>query len=144
MVVTGSLHTWGAYPVYYTRFLGFWVSLILLMSGRTLSHAFYCCSWMRAGSAPRAPRWAGLQPPRPPRIMGMFHGGGVAGRPPAAVTAFCRVVPTTLGSPSQYRIVWLDHVSRGTTELALERVLSLRCEVSDDSICPFRSPVCRR
>jgi hypothetical protein len=36
----------------------------------------------------------------------MFHGGGEAVRPPAASTAFCRVVPTTLGSPSQYRIMW--------------------------------------
>src|SRR5690242_128243 len=29
-------------------------------------------SWMRAGSAPRAPRWAGRRPPRPP-ALGVSH-----------------------------------------------------------------------
>jgi hypothetical protein len=42
-----------------------------------------------------------------PRIMDVFHGGGEAAAPPAALTAEKRSVPTTAGSQSQNRIVWL-------------------------------------
>jgi hypothetical protein len=39
-----------------------------------------------------------------------FQGGGEAVINPAALTAQLRSVPTTWGSRSQDRIVWLDHV----------------------------------
>src|SRR5258708_5127028 len=76
----------------------------------------------------------------------MFHGGGVAVRPPAAVTASCRVAPTTAGNLSQHRIVWPrpritrnDRCCPGTQQSSV-----LYYGGCYELACSVRSPVCRR